>query len=539
MRIQQRIGVRRTRDRWLRPVMVLGSVVVVAAIAVGGVAIARHGNGANTVGPAQSSTPTPTANPVSTDGFPAQAFFPFAGKAEEAAWEQEFAGGHSPWQSDPVAVSEAWAQNYVKQGTDVVESSKSVNATSADVTMSRDIGGNTHPVTIVHLVKFHNAWLVTGASSPDGELVIASPAPGASVTSPLTVSGPGFGVEQRANVQVRDAETPELLGEARTGMFGNGTEQWSASPSFTPSQDGVGVIVVSIASPADGGVGEFTAQKVVFGNSSSTNTSAGFYGVVNGSIEKFSGGGAPQGPVAGSDAHGTVAEVHDVGGTLYFTAGATDCAPTLYSVPTSGGTAVGVADADAGYGITGFDVAADGRVVYFETGCGTNGGKAKLVFPHFSHGPSGRTIDFQSMPPAIVGDPVWESDGVHVDAFVRTGMSGYFARYDSATSTSTMPRANACAGYDVNNAMPGALTTAPEGTLWFAVQTGTSMQVISCGGDTPTVQMTVSANNTPASLSVDASGDVLLADVDGHVWSGTPDGSQTAITGSSITSVTW
>jgi hypothetical protein len=538
MRIQQRIGERRTRDRWLRPVLVLGSVVVVAAVAVGGVAIARHDGSTAKVGTTHSPSPTPTANPVSNDGFPAQGFFPFTTAAEEANWEQEFAGGHSPWVSDPGAVSESWVDNYLKFGAGVGAGTVSITGTSADVTMQRTIAGTEHPVAIVHLEKFHNAWLVTGASSAQGDLVIASPAPGATGNSPLTVSGPGFGVDERANVEVRDAETPALLGQAMTGMFGGGTQEWSATPSFTPLDDGVGVIVVSIASPADGGVGEFTAQKVVFTVASPTPSAGAFYGVQSGVIERFDATGTPQGPVAGSAAHGTVAEVQQVGGTLYFTAGTSNCASTLYSMPTSGGTSAGVVSADTGYGITGFSVSPS-RTVFFENGCGSTAGKGRLVVAGIPGGP-GHVVDFPSEPPLIVGDPVWESDGVHVDAFVRTGMQGYLARYDSMHGSKTMPSGVPCGQYDPATQLTGAVATAPDGTLWFAGQTGNSMQVLSCDAGQPTVRFTIPVNGTPQSLAVDLSGDILLADASGAVWRGAAGGTPTKLTTQgAVTSVTW
>jgi hypothetical protein len=112
MRIQQRIGERRDRQRWLRPVLVLGSVVVVAAIAVGGVAIARHSDNAK-VDPGSSAPPLPDPYPTSSS-FPAQGFFPFTTADEEAGWEAQHPDGHSPWIADPVGVATAWVPNLLK-----------------------------------------------------------------------------------------------------------------------------------------------------------------------------------------------------------------------------------------------------------------------------------------------------------------------------------------------------------------------------------------------------------------------------------------
>jgi hypothetical protein len=149
-------------------------------------------------------------------------------------------------------------------------------------------------------------------------------------------------------------------------------------------------------------------------------------------------------------------------------------------------------------------------------------------------------VDFQSLPPLITGDPVWDADGTHVEAFERTGMGGYLAEYDSThPGTDTMPAADACS-VDPNAGLIGALATGPDGSLWFAAQTGTSMQVYSCVRGRPSVELTVPVNSTPASLSVSADGQVLLADYNGTVWSGAAGHSPTRLaTGGTVSSLTW
>ncbi|MGN6472823.1 MAG: Gmad2 immunoglobulin-like domain-containing protein, partial [Mycobacteriales bacterium] len=305
MRIQQRIGERRDRQRWLRPVLVLGSVVIVAAIAVGGVVIARHNDNAK-VDVGHDGTPTP--EPVGTSSpFPAQGFFPFTTASEEADWEQQYPEGHSPWISDPEAVATSWVTNYLKakdvdqvMGGGVVVDVHGADQ-STDITLGRNQSeGGLQPVVVVHLVKFHHAWIVTGASDPHDFLTISSPAAGATVDSPLTVSGPGFGVDEVAKVELREAETPKLIAEAPTDGFGNGTPEWSTSLTFAPPQTDTGVLVVMTMSAADGGIAKLAAEKVVF-DQASPSSAAGFYGVQGGVIERFNGEGKPQGSVDGSE----------------------------------------------------------------------------------------------------------------------------------------------------------------------------------------------------------------------------------------------
>jgi hypothetical protein len=539
MRIQQRVGARDRQQRWLRPVLVMGSVVVVAAVAVGGVAIARHGGTAK-VSP--GGDPSPTTQPVGSGGFPAQGFFPFTTAAEEADWEQQSADGHSPWIADPVGVATSWVPNYLmaKDVDQVVD--KQQTATTADVTLGRNQSeGGLQPVVVVHLVKFHEAWIVTGASDPHNALRILSPTAGATVNSPLTVSGPGFGVDEVAKVELRDAETPKLIASAPTDGFGNGTPEWSTTLSFSQPQSAAGVVVAMTMSAADGGIARLAAQKVVFGQASSApSAGAGFYGVQGGVIERFDSSGRPQGPVDGSDSSGTVLEARDYGGTLYFTARKADCLSTLYSLSAGGGTPVEVATADNGYGIVGFDLTADGtKLTYFESGCGDLAGKGKLVFENPTTGDR-RTVPFPSEPPSIIGDPVWEADGVHVDAYVRTGMQGYLARYDSTAGKSATPETNACGEYDPATQLTGALARDLSGTLWFAGQTGSSMQVLSCKDGMPNVELTVSVNDSPTALAVDQDGKILLTDASGRVGIGSAGGTAKELpVGGGVTYATW
>ena len=149
-------------------------------------------------------------------GFPAAAIFPFTDANAEGDWEQEYADGHSPWISDPEAVSEAWVQNYLEQHDVTKLIDKHQTAATADVTMGRDIAeAGAQPVVVVHLVKFRNAWLVTGASSPHDLLTISSPTAGETVDSPLTVTGPGSilrGRDLRADLNARRFQLSKVTG---------------------------------------------------------------------------------------------------------------------------------------------------------------------------------------------------------------------------------------------------------------------------------------------------------------------------------------
>ncbi len=548
-RIQQRVAARQSRLRWMRPALAGAAAVVVLGGAVGGYAIATNGSGNQTVKYGDGS-PSPTAVPVTESGFPAQGIFPFTNAAEEQSWEQQYdSGGSMPWITSPEAVVESWVDNYLKQsGLRSLDANNQPDGATDSVTMGRDVDGSPQPVTVVALQRYGKAWIVTGATDPYGKLQFSDPAADSAVSSPLTVDGPAYGVDEQATVEVRDAETPALFGQATTGPFGNGSAQWSATVPFTTTSD-AGVVVATVASAADGRVATLAAEKVTFGKSArpASTTGAGVvYAVQGGTLVTLDPTtGASEGPVSMSGLTGSIGEVRDIAGTVYVTVkGADGCLSTLMSVGTDGATR-SVATAGRGYGIVGFDLTPDGsKLTYFESGCGDNAGQAALVFSDLTQG-TAHMIQFPSEPPAILGDPVWESDGVHVDAFVRTGMQGYLARYDSTASTqgpdASTPSANACPGYQADGGMQNAVaTTAPDGTLWFATQTGTSMQVVSCAGGQPSVEFSVPRNDTPTALAVDDRGRVLLEGATHSVWEWAGHGDPSELSDATgVSSIAW
>ena len=303
----------------------------------------------------------------------------------------------------------------------------------------------------------------------------------------------------------------------------------------------IGGAVGGYAIATDGG-GSGT-QSVRIGPADATSKT--FYGVQGGGLGIFDATtGVREGAVGGGQSEGTVAEVHLVGDTLYFTAGSARCASSLYAMAVGSATPQQVVTAHPGYGIDGFDVSPDGsHVTFFEGGCGGEAGQGALVFSDVTNGAT-KEIDFPSFPPVVASDPVWEADGVHVDAFVRTGMEGYLARYDSVAQSqdpaADTPSTNACARYEVDGGMPTAVTTAPDGSLWFAVQGGDSMQVMRCVDGSPAVEFTVSREGTPAAVAINAAGDVLLLDTAGQVWRWNGNGDPEPLAAASgISSATW
>jgi hypothetical protein len=561
-RIQQRVTARRHRLRWMRPAAALGSAAALALVGVGAYALTTNGTDKLHTGPTPatqpptteppSETPSPSAVPVVQTAFPKLAIFPFTSVAEEKAWETQYAAGHSPWEADATTVSTSWVQNYlgVSEVNQVVQTTIASDGKSADVTLGRTMTAEQKklvPVTVVRLVKFGSAWIVIGADDPQHLLKLSSPKPGVLATSPLTVTGPGFGVDEAVQLDVRDAKAPISFGTGHAS-FGNGVAQWSSTVAFGQPGGSDGVLVGLERSMADGGPQRLVALPLQFGDASGSSTPQYFYAIKNSRVTKFaSSSGAAIGYLTSPQPGGGASDpqLSETGEQVYYLQGGGTCANALMSVSTAAVDTPpppqSVASPDTGYVIAGYAVgpapaAADGNqtsaLAVFETACsGTTSPQAKLV----STTTTGQkhVIDFPSVPPGIEGDPSFEpgtpsaSDVRYLDAFVRTGNSGYLTRYDIAHDTTSTPSRNACPAYDVNTGLPKALEVTTAGELWFAVQTGQSMQVVHCAAGHAAVAFTIPGNDTPADVDVTSGGGaVLLTDIAGKVWRW--DGSGTA-----------
>jgi len=567
-KIQQRVTTRRARWRFLRPALVLGTATAMAAVGVGAYAIVHNpgGNAKVVVPPAttapgtptESSSPSPSQSvePVVNTAFPKLAIFPFVNPTEAKNWEKNAANGSEPWAADPKAVAQIWVQNILQlPSVDTVLNTKSTPGTPnrADVTLGRTLqaeGQKPFAVTVVHLVQYGHAWIVVGASDGGGLLKISSPTAGSSVSSPVSVSGPGFGNDEAAQVQVRDAESPTTFGHNSTGSFG--VQGWSASVRFHATGS-VGAIAVVEASKADEGPARLAVEQVRFGATSVSAAPPYFYGIKNGRVTKFhsSDGAAVSYLTSGGGASDP--QLSSSGEVVYYLTASGTCANALKAVNIGGGQphpVITVATPDSGYRISGYSVgaipaAASGAqrpwLGYFEQSCNGGSPAARLVtLSNFGHR---HVVNFSSMPPAIVGDPSFEPAGnvQHLDAIVRTGNQAYLARYNAASGNTTTP-ASACPGADTSNGLPQALETDFNGTMWFAVQTGSSMQVWKCaaGSQTAVVAFTIAGNRTPADVDVSGSGAVLVTDIDGHVWRWNGSGNAVQLSPSvPLTQVTW
>jgi len=560
-RIQQRTAAR-GRRLWLRPVAVVGGAAVAAVAGFTAYAVtSSHQDEHDILGsknptvvpstplsspsPTQSSAPPPTG-PV----FPATAFYPFTSAAQEQSWEAQRGYVAQTWVIDPVAAAKNFIKSYVlADGVDTTMGTH-IGKRTATVTLGRNISdaGSKHPVkvTTVQLQRFGKAWLVTGAADPNGNLKVSSPAAGAHVTSPLTVSGPSYGVDEAIQVDVATIGTRFAAASGRAS-FGNGSAPWSTSVAFAPPADPRGAVVVTEDSAADGGPARIVVNGVTF-DAQQTGYPAYFYGVKNNRITKFSARNGAAISYLTQPSHEviTLSDAQVVGDQVYFLSGAV-CGNGIRSVPVTGGDPTTIATADPGYTISGYSVDTPPKVnTFYETAClPSTTPAARLVVNTLVNDTSQMTakVDFDSVPPGIVADPTWDVDNQFFDAILRGGTQSQLVRYDAYGHVPSKPEDNkaACIGFDAAGHQALAEEIDSNGYLWVATRTGSSMDVVRCIGDTAQVMFSVAGNRQAADIDVAGSGNaVLLTDTDGHVWRWNQGGNVVQLTPSvPITQLTW
>jgi hypothetical protein len=557
-RIQQRAGARRGRRMWLRPVAVVGGAAVAAVAGFTAYAVTSHPDQNDrllskqplvtpTASVTPSVTPSKTVAPVGPV-FPAAAFYPFTSAAAEQSWEAQKGPVSQAWITNAVSAAKSFVADYVLVDGVGTVMGKHVGIKTATVTLGRTISdaSSKHPVkvTTVRLQRFGKAWLVVGADDPGAYLKVTSPSSGARVSSPLTVSGPAYGVEEAIHVDVRAIGAPLLTASRGQASFGNGSAPWTTTVAFAPPADPRGAVVVVEDSMADGGPARIVATGVTF-DSEQTGYPAYFYGVKNSRITKFSArSGAAISYLTQLEPGGGPSDPQLLGDSVYYLSGSGTCANSLRSVGINGGASADVAQPAPGYVITGYAAKSANQSALFETACDSaTTPQAKLVVnsPVSDTKTSSVTTDYPAVPPGIVGDPSWDLDSSHFDVVMRTGTRNALQRLDGSGGTRPSDAKTACAGYDLNSGEPQAVEIDANGYLWFAVRTGSSMQVVRCIGDTARAMFTVAGNRQPADVDVAGSGTaVLLTDTAGHVWRWSMGGGVVALTPSvAITQLTW
>jgi hypothetical protein len=533
-----------------------------------GVAVLVSSSGDDKVTSTSNTSPTPEPTATSTTApvvdhapFPAQGIFPFTTATAEEGWQQDYEqGSATQWEADPTQVAQHWVQDFLEQpAVDRVVSQSEDNGDEL-VTLGRIMQAESHAmvsVTTVRLTPYDKSWIVIGASDPQSLVSFSSPSPGATVTTPLTVTGPAFGVDEVVRLDVRDATSTTSYG-TDTASFGNGSGQWAGRIDFSRPPAPIGVLVAVDISAADGGPTRIAAEQVRFAPAAPHQAPQYFYAVKSNRITQFaSRTGDPTKYLTSEQPGGGVSDPQLYEDEIYYLQGAGTCANSVMAVSTSAnGGAKGevVASSDQGYVIAWYAAAPKPSalsgnpvtpVAVYETACDpANNPQAKLVLRDAAG--ATRSIAYPSVPPGLATDPSFDpwtgAPPQFLDGYVRTGNEGYIARYDVADTTTPTPTRSACSGLGPEDGQPAALEVDAGGTLWVALRTGSSMDVMRCAaGSRPKLAFTIAGNDQPADIDVTSDGSaVLLADDNGKVWRWDGSGNPEELSNSTpLDHVTW
>lgn len=535
-RIQQRVAARRSRRLWLRPLAALGAVALVGGAGTLAYALTRppqHSVSVTTTNPKPTALPSSTVAPSPTPGgkhlaaaFPTGAFYPFASAAAESAWESSGGPAKDAWMLDPTSAARRFLADFVQQpSVTQVVGTQATGADATAVTLGRNLsdgsGQRVVPVTTVHLVRFGKAWLVTRAADPGGYLRITSPATGSTIASPVTVSGPSYGVDETVAVDVRSLAGRDSTGPTAHASFGNGSPPWTVTLAFDVPQDARGAVVAVSTSAADGGPARIVANGVTFATTTLVDYPRYFYGVKDGRVAKLAArNGAAISYITDPQPAAGASDPQVAGDRVYFLVGLGTCSNVVKSAPLSGGTATVLATPRSGYTVTSFAVSADGRsLALFESACAPGGTQPQgLLVSTVRGSATSHTIEFPSFPPMVVGDPSWEPDGQHVDAVLRTGNLAGVVRWNAFTAKGVSDSESVC-GDLAGQGLPTAVQLDRTGAAWVAVQSGQAVSVLQCVGGSNHAVFSVTGTTAAQDIAVTGNGQaVLLTDDAGRLW---------------------
>jgi hypothetical protein len=101
--------------------------------------------------------------------------------------------------------------------------------------------------SVIHLVRYMSGsdapWEVVGTD--DTDFTITAPKYGASITSPLSVSGLITGVDENVKVRVQQLHANGYLGESAGVPAGGQNQPWSTTMTFAPPTDPILLVSAS------------------------------------------------------------------------------------------------------------------------------------------------------------------------------------------------------------------------------------------------------------------------------------------------------
>lgn len=277
-RIRARVARRHRVRFWLLPSAAVATVAAAAAF----VLIAPDDPKTQTLQPGGTPTATseatasPTlAPPLPGDTYTGPAIWPFTSQAQAEGWTV----ASTPWDMrDSKAVTEHFVSDYLGlTGVTVTQTCVSCEVLGLDVA-GRSVG----EVTVAHYsVGAAHLFTVVGVAGTD--LTITSPAAGAAVASPTSVTGRITGVDENVQLRLLTAAGTQL---ATAGAPAGSAVPWSATLTWSATDWSSGAVIGVTRSPRDGSVNRVVAVPVI---RSTTSPTASFAALVDGHVALFDG----------------------------------------------------------------------------------------------------------------------------------------------------------------------------------------------------------------------------------------------------------
>lgn len=163
---------------------------------------------------------------------------------------------------DPVEAARQFAVAFAGFTTPVVGPFMQGDARSGEVEVRASADG---PVTTVMVRQLgeDGTWWVLGSAT--GTIVVDEPVAGATVTSPVTVSGQALAFEGAVSVEVRQDGTSVPLGVGQVLGGGDEMRPFSGTIEFTDPTADRGALVFLTYSAKDGSVLQAATLRVTFG----------------------------------------------------------------------------------------------------------------------------------------------------------------------------------------------------------------------------------------------------------------------------------
>jgi hypothetical protein len=251
-------------------------VIVMAAISIGGGSDSGQravplpfAGPTSTQSPATPNiTPTPATSPSHTTlrPFRYQPLWPFASEKAAAAWQHRYrVGGQQPWHLDAEQTALSFTTGYL--GFTEIDKvvSRAIRGDDARITVGyQNSDGSNSVAAVLHLVRIGGGldapWEVVGTN--DTMLTLDKPEYGATVASPLNVSGRITGVDDSIRIDVRQLSSAVPIGTYCCVTAGGDLTPWSARVNFRGATDQVALTIVASTGGHVQGVERFTISGI-------------------------------------------------------------------------------------------------------------------------------------------------------------------------------------------------------------------------------------------------------------------------------------